>query len=255
MALGSISTYGVRAFKCPSDSDDFLVNLQSSEQATKETNTCMKRSSTETVSSASKTLPCQIVFHVFFGVMKACKEREREPCTEIPLLEGRQARWHAVRLPAEAALCLAVCLSGVLGRYYVSWRVPLALWNPASPCCKRAQGQRAGEPGLCGTAPASEQVAAWDWQGEQLYLCPLGWESSEIAVLLPDSLWERQPQKIHKGEFTFSYVQILYFLWLEQSSGLENLSFLLRCVSPPQVHIRFLLFCWHQLQNRAKLIT
>lgn len=165
VAFSNISTYVVRAVTWPSDCDDFFVNLQSSEQATEDVSACMKQSSTETVPCASETLPCQIVFHVFFGVTKACKETEKEPCPEILLLAGRGARRRAEGLQAGAALCLAVCVAGVRGRCDVSCRVPLALQSPAPPCREQVQGQRAGQPGLCATKPAAQQLHIQDWHG------------------------------------------------------------------------------------------
>lgn len=158
MAFSNISTYVVRAVTWPSDCDDFCVNLQSREQATEDVSACMIQSSTETVPSASKTLPCQIVFHVFFGVMEACKEMEEEPCPEIPLLAGHGARWRAEGLQAGAALCLAVCLAGcwegVMCPAEFPWprKAPLPLLR-ASP---RSESRAAR------TKPAAQQLAAWD---------------------------------------------------------------------------------------------
>lgn len=171
MALSSISAYVVRAVTRP-DSDKFLVNLQSGEQATEDRSACTKQRSTESVPSASETLPCQIAFHVFFRVMKACKAMEKESRPEIPLLAAHRAKTTCCGLKPLSAWQFAS-----LGRregIRVSAEFPVPREAPLLPAASKSKVSS----GLRATKPAAEQLAAWGWHGSscvlEQHLHPLG---------------------------------------------------------------------------------
>lgn len=83
-------------------------------------------------------------FAILFGAMQGHEGKEMEPCRELPLLAVRWARPRSG--PADWSCVLPGRLPGLaLGGHQASRGHSLALWSPASLCCKELQGQ----PGLC----------------------------------------------------------------------------------------------------------
>lgn len=156
--------------------------------------------------------------------MKACREMKRGIVHRNPTAKGTLGQ--VTRCGAASWSC---SLPGNLpcwgaGKVLGFLKSSPASWSPASLCCKQVQGHITGEPGLCVTNPAPEPVSAWDWQGSswllEQHLYPLGEESSALL-----SSFHPGFDKNNLRKFTFSFVQILNFLVLEQSLCLEDLSF------------------------------
>lgn len=229
----SILTYIVRAVIWPDS--DFLLYLQSSEQATEDTSAYMKQSPTECVPSASEILHWQIVW-CFFGVMKACKKMKRELCTEIPLLRGPGDMLCACKLKLLSAWQLALlgCWEGIRFPEEFSCLVkpcfPLLQASPRS----HNQGARAVCDKSCTRANLCLGLAR-----EQLAFgtTPLPSWGRKLcsAVLLPPRLWQKQPQKMHTilcPNSGFSGIGAIVMF-----GGSE---FLLRCVTSIRVGIKLL---------------
>lgn len=183
----------------------------------------MKQSPTECVPSASEILPWQIVWCFLWGYEGMQRDEEgimhRNPAAKGTLGQVTccgAAGWRC-SLPGNLPYWGAGKVLGFL-------KSSPALWSPASPCCKQVQGHITREPGLCVTNPAPEPISAWDWQGSswllEQHLYPSGEESSALL-----SSFHPGFDKNNLRKFTFSFVQILYFLVLEQLSCLADLSF------------------------------
>lgn len=158
MAFRSILTYIVRAGTWPSDSDIFLLNLQSSEQATEDISACMKQSPTECVPSASEILPWQIVWCFLWGY-EGMQRDEEGIVHRNPTAKG--TRGQVTRCGAAGWSC---SLPGNLpcwgaGKVLGFLKSSPALWSPASPCCKWIQGHITRQPGLRVTNPAPEPIS------------------------------------------------------------------------------------------------
>lgn len=253
MAFSSISTYVIRAVTWPSDSDNFLVNLQSSEQATKRIQVrARNRAQRRACLLPAKYFPARLCFMFSLGLRRRA-EMEKEPRTEIPLLAGRRARWRAAGLQAEAALCPAVCLAGVLGRYYISCRVPLALRSPASPPAPAASKSKVRWQGRQGCAGHNlHQSSSLPGTGTGAALVfgatPLPpW----IRKLCPPStqpLRKTSSENSWRGTSHFPLFKSWIFWVWSKRQGRGNLSFcsgVCVCLSPTRAGIRLLLWCWH----------
>lgn len=198
MAFRSILTYIVRAVIWP-DSDNFLLYLQSSEQATEDTSAHMKQSPTECVPSASEILPWQIVWCFLCGY-EGMQRAEEGKCTEIPLLRdtgpGDMLWGCKLKLLSAWQFASLGCCEGI--RFSEEFS---CLMKPCFPLLQASprshnQGARAVCDKSCARAnlrlvlareqPAFGATPLPPWGGK---LCS--------AVLLSHRLWKKQPQKIH----------------------------------------------------------
>lgn len=138
-------------------------------------------------------------FCIFFGAKQGHEGKEMEPRREALLLAVRWARPGCG--PADWSCVLPGSLPGwALGGHCASCWGSMALWSPASLCCKALWGQ----PGLCLTKSPLPGIGTGAARLLEQRLNPLGfvdWKALLCSALLPSPTPLRKTTEISQREF------------------------------------------------------